>query len=92
MKKLVAFCLLGAALGSGAVVFAKDKPPVVDVSKKRHPNLEAAQKLSLEAFEKLTAAQKANEYDMDGHAEKAKGLLEQVNNEIKLAAEAANKH
>jgi hypothetical protein len=29
---------------------------------------------------------------MDGHAAKAKELLEQVNNELKMAAEAANKH
>jgi len=27
---------------------------------------------------------------MDGHAAKAKELLDQVNNELKLAAEAAN--
>ena len=40
----------------------------------------------------LTAAQKANEWDMDGHAAKAKDLLDQVNRELKLAAEAANKH
>jgi hypothetical protein len=28
---------------------------------------------------------------MDGHAQKAKDLLKQANDEIKLAAEAANK-
>jgi len=61
------------------------------VSKERHPNLAAAQKLSAQAFEKLEAAQKANEYDMDGHAQKAKDLLKAANDEIKLAAEAANK-
>lgn len=38
------------------------------------------------------AAQKANECDMKGHAEKAKQLLEQVNNELKAAAEAANEN
>jgi len=37
------------------------------------------------------AAQRANEWDMGGHAQKAKDLLEQVNNELKQAAEAANR-
>jgi hypothetical protein len=37
------------------------------------------------------AAQKANEWDMRGHAQKAKELLEQANSELKQAAEAANK-
>jgi hypothetical protein len=46
--------------------------------------------VSKEAYDKITAAQKANEYDLDGHAAKAKDLLEQVNAELKAAAEAAN--
>ena len=50
--------------------------PEKDISAKRHPN--------------LAAAQQANEWDMNGHAQKAKDLLDQVNNELKLAAEAAN--
>ena len=56
-----------------------------------HPNLLAAQKLAAQAFDKLTAAQVANEYDLGGHAAKAKTLLKQVNDEIKLAADAADK-
>lgn len=66
-------------------------PPVEDIGK-RHPNLAAAQRLSRDAWEKIAAAQKANEWDMDGHAAKAKDLLDQVNNELKMAAESANKH
>jgi hypothetical protein len=53
--------------------------------------LAAAQGLSQQAFEKIRAAQQANEWDMRGHAQKAKELLEQANNELKLAAEAANR-
>lgn len=90
MRKLIVLCLLGATLGTGAVVYAKDEKPKVDVSAKKHPNLAAAQKLAAEAFEKLVASQKANEWDMQGHAQKAKELLDEVNAEIKLAAEAAN--
>jgi len=37
------------------------------------------------------AAQQANEFDMDGHAQKAKEMLDQVNRELKAAAEAANR-
>ena len=65
-------------------------PPVEDIGK-RHPNLAAAQRLSRDAWERITAAQKANEWDMDGHAAKAKELLDKVNEELKMAAEAANK-
>jgi hypothetical protein len=61
-----------------------------DVSKILHPNLAAAQAFIEKAVKKVTIAQKANEYDMDGHAAKAKELLDQAYVEIKLAAEAAN--
>jgi len=66
--------------------------PARNVSPARHPNLAAAQRLSHQAYEKVSAAQRANEWDMAGHAAKAKDLLDQVNNELKLAAEAANEH
>ena len=55
-----------------------------------HPNLAAAQRLSQQAWEKIVAAQEANEWDMQGHAQKAKNLLDEVNKELKMAAEAAN--
>ena len=66
--------------------------PVRNVNPSHHPNLAAAQKFASDAYQKLVAAQQANEFDMKGHAQKAKELLEQVNNEIKLAAEAANEN
>jgi len=90
ISKTMLGLVLGAALVGGGLAVAQK--PVDNVSGKRHPNLAAAQKLSTEAFEKITAAQQANEWDMDGHAAKAKELLDQVNKELKLAAEAANKN
>jgi hypothetical protein len=66
--------------------------PQQNVSKGKHPNLAAAERLSLQAYEKITAAQEANEWDMQGHAKKAKELLDQVNKELKQAAQAANKN
>jgi hypothetical protein len=82
---LIAACLL---LG----LTASAEKPAQNISGKRHPNLAAAQNLSKKAFEKIVAAQKANEFDMAGHAQKAKDLLDQVNSELKLAAEAANEN
>ena len=90
MKKWLAACIMSTALIGGGIALAKD--PVKNVSAKKHPNLAAAQKLCDQAFEKITAAQKANEWDMNGHAQKAKELLDQVSNELKDAAVAANEN
>jgi len=73
----------------GAVALAQ--PPKRNVSGARHPNIAAAQRLSRQAWQKVVDAQQANEWDMAGHAQKAKELLDQANNELKLAAEAANR-
>jgi len=88
MSKRVLSLVVLAGLLAGAA-FAQN-PPARNVSPHRHPNLAAAQRLSQQAFEKIVAAQHANEFDMQGHAQKAKDLLDQVNNELKQAAEAAN--
>ena len=80
---------LGSALLIGGVAVAQ--MPKNNVSAARHPNIAAAQRLSQQAYEKIVAAQQANEWDMQGHAQKAKELLDQVNNELRQAATAANK-
>ncbi|HZP04783.1 MAG TPA: hypothetical protein VFB43_07780 [Terracidiphilus sp.] len=82
--------IFGSVLGLGLVTsgFLAGQ----DVSWRRHPNLAAAQRLIDQAYAKISAAQGANEFDMNGHAAKAKELLEQANHEIKEAAEAANRH
>jgi hypothetical protein len=58
----------------------------------RHPNLAAAQRFTEQAMNKLSAAQSANEFDMGGHAQKAKDLLARANDEIVAAASVANRH
>jgi len=80
---------LGSVLVVGGIALAQPKQ---NVSKGRHPNLAAAQRFSEQAYEKIMAAQEANEFDLGGHAKKAKALLEEVNNELKLAAQQANKN
>ena len=90
LKTRVAAVLLGSLLMlAGAIVYAQPKE---NISKGRHPNLAAAQRLSQQAWERIVAAQQANEWDLQGHAQMAKELLDQVNNELKLAAEASNRN
>ena len=88
MKRWLVGTLFGAMI-AGSVMTAQ-KPPE-NVNPKRHPNLAAAQHHIRQASEKVLEAQKANEWDLAGHAQKAKGLLDQADAEIKLAAEAANR-
>lgn len=93
LKKLSATALLLGLMTPGMMIAAPaQKKPAQNVSARKHPNLAAAQRLTAQAFQKVTAAQQANEYDMDGHAAKAKELLDQASNELKQAAEAANKN
>jgi len=82
--------VLGLLLLTGAI--APAQKPKDSVSPGRHPNLAAAQRLCQQAWERIVTAQQANEFDMQGHAQKAKDLLNQVNSELKLAAGAANKN
>jgi len=88
-KNFLVAAVLSFALCLGGLAIAQ---PNRNVSPGRHPNLAAAQRHIQMAWEKITAAQQANEFDMEGHAQKAKELLDQANREIKLAAEAANRH
>ena len=85
-KRLLATVLcafLVATVGSA-------QKPEKDISAKRHPNLAAAQRFSRQAWEKVVAAQQANEWDMNGHAQRAKDLIVQASDEIAAAAGAAN--
>jgi len=82
----IAFCL---ALVCGGVVFAQQ--PFVDIGNK-HGNLRAAQQDIVRAWEKVNIAQQDNRYRLGGHAGRAKELLEQANQELRLAADVANEH
>lgn len=90
MKKKLQIGVTGIALMLAGGLIAQQ--PVRDISARRHPNLAAAQRLVDQAFNKITAAQAANEWDLHGHAQKAKELLDEANRELKLAAEASNEN
>jgi len=90
LKNRLLTAVFGSLLIVGGYAIAQP-PPKKNISGARHPNLAAAQRLTAQAFEKITAAQEANEFDLGGHAAKAKALLDQANNELKQAAETANR-
>lgn len=84
-KPVVAACTIAVA------ALALAQQPVQNIDPQRHGNLAAAQRLIAQAFDRMTAAQQANEFDLGGHAAKAKELLRQASEEIKQAAMAANR-
>ena len=90
MKKAKAIVALASTLLLAGCASAPPSPPAQNVSAQRHPNLAAAQRHCGAAFDKITAAQQANEWDMGGHARRAKELLSRASDEIKQAALAAN--
>ena len=86
LRNVLLTCALVLGLVACGVTVAQNVDP------NRHPNLAAAQVLIEQAMDKVDVAQRTNEYDMDGHAAKAKELLSQAYREIKLAAKASNRH
>jgi hypothetical protein len=89
VRSIVLGAILSAGLIAGGFIVAQ---PARNVSPARHPNLAAAQRLTAQAYQRICDAQQANEWDMQGHAAKAKQLLDQANNELKQAAQSANKN
>jgi hypothetical protein len=75
--------VLGATISAGSILVAQGP---------RRPNLYSAQQLIEQAWGKISDAQRANEFDMNGHAQRAKQFLGQARQEIKMAAEAANQN
>jgi hypothetical protein len=89
MKRVLLTSVVGSALLISGVALAQR--PKENISPGRHPNLAAAQRFCRQAWDKVQAAQEANEWDLGGHAKKAKELLDQADAELKLAAETANR-
>ena len=57
----------------------------------RHPNIEAADFNAQQAIERMRMAQRANDYDMGGHAGRAIQLMREARYEMQAAAEAATR-
>lgn len=67
---------------------AAECPPAFKFPK--HPAMAAASTALVKACNKITAAQKANEYDMDGHAAQAKSDIIAAMGELLAARDFAN--
>jgi len=74
--------ILGLAVLAGGIAIAQDWH--------RHPNLAAADQATRQAIQYMHAAQRANHYDMAGHAAHAEQLLRQAEGEIRASAAYAH--
>ena len=88
-KNGVLTAVLGSLLTLGGMALAQR--PKENIDPARHPNLAAAQRFTQQAWDKMAAAQQANEWDLGGHAQKAKEALDVADREMKLAAQASNR-
>jgi hypothetical protein len=89
VKTLPSIFALAALLAIGAASLAQE--PTGNISAERHPNLAAAQRMIRNAYDKITAAQHANDWDMQGHAKKAQQLLKEASTELQAAAQDDNR-
>ncbi len=85
---LVAGGVLCAVLACPGALMAQQ--PTVSIDTDGHGNLSAAQEYVAMAWRRMDNAQHANNYNLGGHAERAKELLEQANAEITAAADLLN--
>lgn len=80
--------VLAAGLATATMAMSQT---IQNVDPSRHGNLAAAQSLIAQAFERMTEAQRSNNYELGGHAGRAKQLLSEAATEIGLAAATADK-
>lgn len=90
VRKIALGSVAGVALFVAGFTVAQ-APPEQNIDPQRHGNLAAAQNLIAQAYNRLVAAQQANNYDAGGHAAKAEELLVRASHEIKEAADSLNR-
>lgn len=91
MRKVILWGVaLGGALAFGCATQAQ-QGPMVDIGN-RHGNLRQAQENIVQAWHLVSNAQEMNDSRLGGHAANAKRLLEQANDELRLAADVANEN
>jgi hypothetical protein len=89
-KALFIGIIIGAACTFGCATMAQ-QAPYVDIGN-RHGNLRSAQENIVEAWRLVGDAQSDNDSRLGGHAARAKELLSEANEELRLAANVANEH
>ena len=89
-KALIIGVIIGAASTFGCATLAQEAPRV-DIGN-RHGNLRSAQENIVQAWQLVSDAQVDNDSRLGGHAGRAKELLAEANEELRLAADVANEH
>ena len=75
------------AFATCCLVAAAAQQPVTSIDPQRHGNLAAAQDSIVQAYTRIEDAQHDNHGHLGSHAQKAKALLTQANDELRLAAD-----
>ena len=84
-----AIARISTALVLGTAVFAFAQAPAVNIGN-NHGNLRRAQQSIVSAYQSINAAQADNDGQLGGHAQRAKDLLVQADQELRLAANVSN--
>jgi hypothetical protein len=87
-KILLIGSILCATLSFGCATQAQEGP-VVNIGN-RHGNLRAAQSDIVDAYRMVEAAQQTNDEHLGGHAQRAKDLLIEADQELRHAANTSN--
>jgi hypothetical protein len=88
-KDMLVGTAMGLILGCSGAILAQ--APAVNIGE-RHGNLRSAQQYIQAAWQRIDTAQVDNNYNLGGHAGRAKDLLVQADEELRLAANSANQH
>jgi len=89
MKRTSALIVLGLGSALLLAVATQAQQPVVNIGE-RHGNLRNAQERIVQAYQLIGVAQQDNNARLGGHAERARQLLVQADQELRQAANAAN--
>ena len=92
-RRNMIFTTVASASVLCAMALAQGVPmPYVNIDRYRHGNLAAAQDNIVQAFNYISYAQRANDGQLGGHAGRAKELLSEANEGLRLAADVSNEH
>lgn len=86
-SRFVLFSFGVMALGS---IMAAAQAPVVTINPQQHGELAQAQSNLVQAYSDVVQAQRNNSSHLGGHAQRAKDLISQANEELRLAADRAD--
>ncbi|WP_140725930.1 hypothetical protein [Pseudomonas sp. Hp2] len=89
--RIIGVALAFAAASTFGCAAMAQQAPYVDIGP-RHGNLRGAQEHIVEAWRLVGEAQYDNGSRLGGHAARAKELLREANEELRMAADVANEH